>query len=70
MLSGTSDLTGRPCARRTSNGRLAILYGWCAQRGFIASVPFMTGELAVGRARARNARTHRCAQRPTEESTN
>jgi len=61
MLSGTSDLTGRPYARSTINGRLRILalfYGWCAQRGLIAGVPFTTGELAVGRARAPQMLAH------------
>jgi len=61
MLTGTSDLTGRPYARSTINGRLRILalfYGWCAQRGMIATVPFTTGELAVGRARAPQMLAH------------
>ena len=61
MLSGTSDLTGRPYARSTINGRLRILalfYGWCAQRRLIAAVPFTTGELAVGRARAPQMLAH------------
>ena len=61
MLSGTSDLTGRPYARSTINGRLRILalfYGWCAQRGLVATVPFTTGELAVGRARAPQMLAH------------
>jgi len=61
MLSGTSDLTGRPYARSTINGRLRILalfYGWCAQRGLIATMPFITGELAVGRARAPQMLAH------------
>ena len=61
MLSGTSDLTERPYARSTINGRLRILalfYGWCAQRGLIATAPFTTGELAVGRARAPQMLAH------------
>jgi site-specific recombinase XerD len=61
MLSGTSDLTGRPYARSTINGRLRILalfYGWRAQRRLIAAVPFTTGELAVGRARAPQMLAH------------
>ena len=61
MLSGTSDLTGRPYARSTINGRLRILalfYSWCAQRGLIAGMPFATGELAVGRARAPQMLAH------------
>jgi len=61
MLSGTSDLTGRPYARSTINGRLRILalfYGWCAQRGLIAAVPFTAGELAVGRSRAPQMLAH------------
>jgi site-specific recombinase XerD len=61
MLSAVSDLTGRSYARSTINGRLRILalfYGWCAQRGLIAIVPFTTGELAVGRARAPQMLAH------------
>ncbi|MBE3603726.1 tyrosine-type recombinase/integrase [bacterium] len=61
MLSGTSDLTRRPYARSTINGRLRILalfYGWCAQRGLITAVPFRTGELAVGRAQAPQMLAH------------
>jgi hypothetical protein len=61
MLSGTSDLTKRPYARSTINGRLRILalfYSWCAQRGLIAGVPFTTGELAVGRTRAPQMLAH------------
>lgn len=61
MLSGTSDLTGRPYARSTINGRLRILalfYGWCAQRGLVNAVPFRTGELAVGRARPAGMLAH------------
>jgi integrase len=61
MLSGISNVTGRPYARSTINGRLRILalfYGWCAQRGLIAAVPFTTGELAVGRARVPHMLAH------------
>ncbi len=61
MLTIVSDLTGRPYARSTINGRLRILalfYGWCAQRGLIGAVPFMTGELAVGQARAPHMLAH------------
>ena len=61
MLSGTSDLTGRPYARSTINTRLriiALFYGWCAQRGLIATVPFTSGEVAVGRARAPSMLRH------------
>ena len=61
MLSGTSDLTGRPYARSTINARLriiALFYGWCAQRGLIATVPFTSGEVAVGRARAPSMLRH------------
>src|SRR5260370_28678251 len=52
MLSGTSDLTGQPYARSTINSRLRILalfYGWCAQPGLIAPVPFPARALGVGR---------------------
>jgi integrase len=52
---------GRPYARSTINGRLRILalfYGWCAQRRLIAAVPFTTGELAMGRARAPQMLAH------------
>jgi integrase len=61
MLNGVSDVTRRPYARSTINGRLRILalfYGWCAQRGLVNAVPFRTGELAVGRARPAGMLAH------------
>jgi integrase len=61
MMIGTRDLTGRPYARSMINGHLRVLalfYSWCAQRGWIARMPFATAELAVGRARAPQMLAH------------
>jgi integrase len=54
MLTRKSQHTGRPYARSTINGRLRILalfYRWCSASGLVATVPFSSEDMTVGRSR-------------------
>jgi len=54
MLTRKSQHTGRSYARSTINGRLRILalfYRWCSASGLVATVPFSSEDMVVGRSR-------------------